>query len=662
MVRSEQEIFLEAFLIRETERRLLGLFSEGRVAGTIHTCQGQELTGIAVAQVLGADDWMVSNHRCHGHYIARYGDWRGLVSEILGKPSGICKGMGGSQHIYRPGFLSSGVQGGMTPTAVGLALSYQRTWKESPQSRIRPIVANFIGDGTFGQGVVYETFNLASVLEAPVLFILENNHYAQSTSQKETTAGTFQARAAAFNIRGFKTSTYCLESLLKITAEAAAYCRSAGAPALLEVDTYRLAPHSKGDDFRAEAEIQAELERDLLNQFLKKNEQNFELEGQLIQIRTNLTTAIEEILAEPDSVRLGTDLPRRGSIEWQKVTISGHPVSQSKEINRAIHQEFKQRSGWMFLAEDIRDPYGGAFKISQGLSNLYPDRILNMPISEAAIVGIGLGMALSGRPAMTEIMFGDFISLAFDQILNHASKFRSMYSDVIPIPLVIRAPMGGGRGYGSTHSQSLEKFVAAVPDIEVVMLHPRTDVASVFSEVFANLDRVTVVIENKLLYSRSSQDPLPPGYQLSRTRGPRAVTRIHAAGSPDVSVISFGGSGLETEKAAIALLDEEVNLDIFYPSFISSFDVEPMLESVEQTRRLLIVEEGTRGLSLASQYLVEIFRRLSPESRRDLRFTELTALPRPLPAAQYLEAQLLPTAGKIRVAAMDLFLNMTRPE
>ena len=152
------------------------------------------------------------------------------------------------------------------------------------------------------------------------------------------------------------------------------------------------------------------------------------------------------------------------------------------------------------IGEDIRSPYGGAFKVTKGLSDHFPDRVFNAPISEASIVGMGNGLALHGHLPVCEIMFGDFMTLACDQFINHASKFRRMYNQQVTVPIVIRTPMGGGRGYGPTHSQSLEKHFMGVPHTQCLALHERISPEIVYNRLFDSIDRPTLVIENKLLY------------------------------------------------------------------------------------------------------------------------------------------------------------------
>ena len=139
-----------------------------------------------------------------------------------------------------------------------------------------------------------------------------------------------------------------------------------------------------------------------------------------------------------------------------------------KSLNSALHQAFADNEKVYLLGEDILDPYGGAFKVTRGLSTNFPDRVLTTPISEAGIVGVAAGMALRGLRPVVEIMFGDFITLIADQLINHIAKFRWMYNDQVSLPMVVRTPMGGRRGYGPTHSQTLEKLFLGVPGLRVI--------------------------------------------------------------------------------------------------------------------------------------------------------------------------------------------------
>src|SRR5690349_19721372 len=183
----------EALRIRIVEEKFLKLFSEGKLNGTVHTCVGQEFSALAFAGQLKKKDFVFSNHRCHGHYIAFTGDVRGLLAELLGKASGVSGGIGSSQHLCNKNFYSNGIQGGIVPVAAGYALGNKLKGNDA-------IGIVFIGDGTLGEGALYETMNIISKWEIPLLIVCENNFYAQSTPQSVNLAGDILSRASAFGI------------------------------------------------------------------------------------------------------------------------------------------------------------------------------------------------------------------------------------------------------------------------------------------------------------------------------------------------------------------------------------------------------------------------------------------------------------------------------
>src|SRR5580692_12643384 len=172
--RDAESVYSYAALIRRTEELLLRLFSQGLLSWTTHTCIGQELCAMSVVRALNNPaDVVLSNHRNHGHFLTYSGDFLGLVAEILGRSAGVCGGIGGSQHLAFRGFHSNGVQGGMTAIGAGHALALKRREEDG-------IVVVIIGDGTTGQGLLYESLNLASIWAVPMLFVLENNNIAQT--------------------------------------------------------------------------------------------------------------------------------------------------------------------------------------------------------------------------------------------------------------------------------------------------------------------------------------------------------------------------------------------------------------------------------------------------------------------------------------------------
>jgi len=251
-------LYERMFFVRRFEETLLDLFSQGKLVGTTHTYIGQEANGVGVIDHLDpAVDTVFSNHRCHGHYLAFTDDAFGLLSEVMGRATGVCGGKGGSQHLCRGNFYSNGVLGSIVPVATGIALA-EKVKGTGALSTV------FLGDGTLGQGVTYESLNISSLWSLPVLFVVENNHYAQSTPVELELAGSIAARAAAFGIETAELDTTDVEEVHDAAGRAVARVRETGRPFFLVLDTYRFSPHSKGDDNRDPAEIEERRGRDPL--------------------------------------------------------------------------------------------------------------------------------------------------------------------------------------------------------------------------------------------------------------------------------------------------------------------------------------------------------------------------------------------------------------
>ena len=252
------QLYERMYFIRRFEESLLDLFSQGKLVGTTHTYIGQEANGVGIIDHLDRElDVVFSNHRCHGHYLAFTDDAFGLLCEVMGKAPGVCGGKGGSQHLCNGNFYSNGVLGSIVPVATGIALAEKKKGTGA-------VSTVFLGDGTLGEGVTYESLNMASLWKLPVFFVVENNHYAQSTPVELELAGSISARAAAFGIETDELETTDVEEIHAAAGRAVARVRETGEPYFLVLDTYRFSPHSKGDDNRDPAEIEKRRERDPL--------------------------------------------------------------------------------------------------------------------------------------------------------------------------------------------------------------------------------------------------------------------------------------------------------------------------------------------------------------------------------------------------------------
>jgi TPP-dependent pyruvate/acetoin dehydrogenase alpha subunit len=251
-------LYERMYFIRRFEETLLDLFAQGKLVGTTHTYIGQEANAVGILDHLVPErDVVFSNHRCHGHYLAFADDAFGLLSEVMGKATGVCGGKGGSQHLCKGNFYSNGVLGSIVPVATGIALAEK-------VKRTGAVTAVFLGDGTLGEGVTYESLNIASLWELPVLFVVENNHYAQSTPVELELAGSIPARAAAFGIETTELDTTDVEEVHAAASSGVAYVRESGRPYFLVLHTYRFSPHSKGDDNRDPVEVEERRKRDPL--------------------------------------------------------------------------------------------------------------------------------------------------------------------------------------------------------------------------------------------------------------------------------------------------------------------------------------------------------------------------------------------------------------
>jgi 2-oxoisovalerate dehydrogenase E1 component len=635
-------------LIRGVERKLLDLFGEGKLYGTVHTCIGQEWAGIAIAEALVPDDVIFTSHRGHGHFLAKTDDVEGLIAEVMGRQAGVCGGRGGSQHLCSRGAFSNGVQGGIVPVSAGIALAQKLRGTGG-------IVVVYIGDGTLGEGVVYETMNIASKWELPLLIVLENNSYAQSTSQAQTLAGDICARAAAFGIQTTQADTWDLERLLPTAAQCVEMVRTQGKPVFLRIDTYRLMAHSKGDDDRDPEEVQAFWAKDPITQFAL--EEKAQAEAIQARVRERVDAAVAQAEASPYAAPLAANDGAPGQAVqpiWEPTRIAT-PERAVTLIHDALERNMRRDERIVLIGEDIEGPYGGAFKVTRNLSQSFPGRVRNTPISEAAIVGLGNGLALSGLLPVCEIMFGDFLTLAADQLINHASKFHYMYNDQVNPSLIVRTPMGGKRGYGPTHSQSLEKHFMGLPGTMMLATHSRYDPGLLYDALFQVIDRPTIVIENKLLYGVKVSDQLAAGFVLEHTREPLPTTRLRPEATPDVTILCYGGMLPEVEKAIELLFDaHEVACEVICPLRLYPFDPWPVVESVHKSGRLLVVEEGVSFAALGAEAIAQVMER-SPGVLSQVR--RLASPSHPIPSCGPLEKALLPGTDHVVAAVREMMVN-----
>lgn len=634
-----EEIYAYGHLIRLTEELVLGQFSRGLVSGTTHTCLGQEIAALSVVRALDhPEDAVLSNHRNHGHFLAYSGDFLGLVAEIMGREAGVCRGRGGSQHLAWRHFHSNGVQAGMMGIAAGLSLARRKRGSDG-------LVVAMIGDGTLGQGLVYESMNLASVWQGPLLVVVENNGIAQTTYTRETIGGSIDARGAAFGLSTWHFADDDPEFCRKV-ANVVAEVRAARRPGYLVIDTRRMGPHSKGDDLRPGEEMAGIRSRDPLAALGRRlpeaarsriEERNTSF---INAIRTQAEASPEARYGElPGHIFAASAVPlASGSYP---VPVAGTSVRQS--LNAALRHLLQTVPEVLLLGEDLHDPYGGAFKVTQGLSTEFPGRVISTPISEAGVAGASIGLALAGFKPITEVMFADFLTLCMDQIYNHAVKFPGMFRDMA-VPLVIRAPSGGRRGYGATHSQSPEHLFASVPGLTVVYASQRHDVGRLLVDATLRWPYPVLFLEHKLLYAEK-QDAA--GYTALQGEDDVAAelfpTLRGGDAEADVTLLTYGGMLPLVEAAARRLREEEeLAVEIVVPSLLAPLPAALLAKHLLACTRVAIIEESHHQYGVGAEIAATLLER----GYRG-RLLRIGAPPLPIPSARSLERQMLPDEARV---------------
>ncbi|GAB4469701.1 MAG: alpha-ketoacid dehydrogenase subunit alpha/beta [Anaerolineales bacterium] len=675
--------------IRFFEELVLVKFPSGVFVGTTHTYLGQEANAVGVITHLHADDIIFSNHRGHGHFIAYGGDVRALFAELMGKESGVCGGRGGSQHLHWRNFYSNGVQGGIVPIASGMALA-----EKVKQSGA--IAVAFLGDGTLGEGVVYETFNMASKWHIPILYVVENNRIAQTTPISLTLAGTISDRFRAFGIGCEELDTSDVLEIYQAAGRWITKVRRERTPGALILHTHRFGPHSKGDDTRPPDEIARikeqfdplRIQASRLSPEVKERIEDEE--RRLIQQAFELALADEYPMPEEQTLTLEPSPERRWGMNSravlselpsddvqmgsQKETLSpdlspmgGGDIYSGLEmredentvlqsLNQALHWALDQDERVYLLGQDLLDPYGGAFKVTQGCSTKFPERVIPTPISEAGSVGIAGGMALRGLLPIVEIMFGDFITLIADQVINHLAKFRWMYHDAVKVPVVIRTPMGGGRGYGPTHSQSLEKLYLGIPGIHVVALTHFGNPAELLLHALWEDEAPVLFIEHKSLYPLHVFDDRNQDFEQTVSWTalgyPIYTLRLRNAPDPTLSLIAYSYAAELARQAMLQLaVQEEIFCELVVPTQLNPYAGEQMLVSAQRTQRVLVVEEGTMTLGWGAEVIARLCEAAYP---MPIQASRVAASEHPIPASPSLERASLPSVDAIVQKAKDL--------
>src|SRR5216683_1006555 len=468
-VESLESLYQVMVRIRRFDEKTVELFNAGLVKGTAHSYVGQEAVAAGACANLTDADSVISNHRGHGHCIAKGAKLDLMMAELMGREAGYCRGLGGSMHIAALDLNilgANGIVAAGVPIGAGAALA-------NKLRKADRVVISFFGDGGANQGVVHEALNLAAVWKLPFIFVCENNKYALSTDQSRTTAGEgVSARARAYGIPAARVDGNDLLAVYEAVGEAVARARRGEGPSCVEAVTYRWGGHSMRanlPDYRTKQEELEWMEKDPVARVERRltdmgvGELRQRVEGEL---DAAVAYGIESPEPTVEIMEAAVYAPHARVTEPENR--AGREMTFAEALNTALHQEMGRDERVFLMGEDV-GLIGGIFQVSNGLRAKFgEDRVRDTPISEPSFVGMGVGSAVAGMRPIVELQIWDFVAMTMDQIVNQAAKIRYMLGGRPTVPLVIRGPQGGGIRLAAQHSQSLEAWFAHVPGLVVM--------------------------------------------------------------------------------------------------------------------------------------------------------------------------------------------------
>ncbi len=632
-------------LARTADNRILDLFRQGLIKGTVAGGQGNE--GLSVPLALLADkalDVVCFTQRGLGSHLIWSGHLVDHLNQYFANANSYTKAREGNIHHGDPKNRSLPMishLGAMLGPVLGTTDSQRRFG--------RPAVGfAFFGDGGSSTGDVHEALNLASLLSLPVIFVIENNRYAYSTPVSEQfAAGTeLWRRAAGYGMEGFALDCSEPEKVAKTLAAAIDKVRSTSRPLLIEAHTLRLRGHAAYDtgDYLKPGESDEFFAADPLPRL---RAQLAKLQGatRLDALDAELSVFVEDCVKislavpRPDPAGMEADLfaPPAPPMLWKPEPIAPEMLNVAQALNHGLRKILYERPESLVLGQDIAT-YGGAFRVTEGLlKDFGRPRVLNTPLAESACTGYALGLALNGHRPVEEFQFADFSTEAATQItLNIATMhFRSGAK----APLVLRLPCGGGLTFGSFHSQELESFFLSMPGLKA--LYPSTP-QDAFNALLAAYedDNPVLLFEHKGLYRRG-RSPVAWDANYRDVWRPRRVRAGDFA-----TFVTYGEMVHLAEDTADYFAGEyERTFDLFDLRCLAPLQLDAIEESLARTHRLIVLHEGRRthgfGAELVARLTEKLFFSLDAPPLR------LASLDLPVPFAPELEHAFRPTKEKI---------------
>ena len=599
------EVYGRMTLIRVFEERVSELYRDGEVPGFVHLSIGQEASAVGACWPLAVTDVITSNHRGHGHCLAKGLAPEPMMAELLARVTGTNKGLGGSMHIADPDlgiFGANGIVAAGVPIAGGAALA-AKLRDQGKQAGQGGVVMSFFGDGAVAQGAFHEAANLAALWRLPIVFFCENNGYAEFSPIADQHPVPMAARAAGYGLEYVSVDGNDVEAVAGVMTDVVRRVREGAGPVFVEAVTYRWHGHYEGDPekYRSTDELSQWQQRDPLviarGRLLGRGVEQAVLDQVEASVRARIEGAVDAARQAPRPdmrvLRSSVYAPRPAVAEpaWRPAP-DGEIFRTMDAVRLALEGELAANPD-MFVAGVDVGKGGNVFALTRGLYARWPERLLDTPISETAVMGLAVGGAMAGMTPVVELMYLDFLGVCFDQILNQAAKLRFMTGGKARMGLVIRTQFGGGRSSGSQHSQSLEALLAHVPGLTVVMPSTPADTYGLLRSAIRDPNPV-VFIENRQMYGMKG--PKPPGDYLL----PLGKAKVVREGT-DVTVVSVSRMVHEALAAAEVLAARGISVEVIDLRTVAPLDSETILTSLAKTNRLLIAHEGVTDFGIGAE-------------------------------------------------------------
>lgn len=639
--------------IRRFEEQILELGKEEHIAGSIHLCLGQEAIPVGAAAALEDRDRVLSTYRGHGWALACGTDPEALMAEIAQRASGVNGGRAGSPLLSDPdnGFLGeNSIVGAGVPIADGVALasSYLETDR---------VVLTSIGDGAMNQGATTEGMIFAATRNLPVIFLCENNGWAEMTPTAQTNRGDDLAeRGRALGIESHVVDGNDPFAVYEAVLAAAEACRRGAGPVLLECKTLRLSGHynkdiqhyrPKEDSDAAQAgDALTRLIRTALDQSALTEDEIDEIDEEVFGLIDGIAERVRRMPApSPIDVRDHVVAPASHDATFDSALEPVKELTYLRAINLALKTEMENRPEVAIWGEDVGFA-GGIFGVTRGLHKQFGDRrIFDTPIAEAAILGAAVGAAIEGLRPVVEIMWADFLFVALDQVVNQAANVRYINRSRLSAPLVVRMQQGVTAGSCAQHSQSIEAILAHIPGIKVGLPATAQDAYSMTRAAIADPDP-TILIEHRTLYQQVGS--VAGGGVIEAAAG----ARTHRNGA-DLAILTWGSMLHEALAAAEELASTGIEATVLDLRWLRPLDDAAISEVVRACGgRVIVAHEanltGGFGAEIAAHITERHFDVLQAPVRRigldDLR----------MPSAPSLQEAVLPRAADIIDAARKL--------